>query len=241
MLFLSPPFGTYIHLPHTRSIKGSFTLEPRPGLFGQIWKTLHYSKEKSGWINKIGLRNKGIDYAIDKYQNSWFPFYRNSVISIAILDEKEIEPLLQKIPPDMDIEINVSCPNVEHSLVCSKIQGFLGPERKWCSIKLSPRTSFYEIEEYYNQGFRIFHCSNTLPVKDGGLSGPTLIPYTCNLVSLIKRKYPDTTVIAGGGIQYMNTLQTYKQFGATHFSISSLFFHPFCFLKFYKDYVTQEI
>ena len=89
-LFISPPFGNYINLPYTRSIKGSFTLEPRPGLFSQIIKTLRYSFEHKGWINKIGLRNKGIDWAVDKYKNGYFDFYRNSVISIAILEENEI-------------------------------------------------------------------------------------------------------------------------------------------------------
>ena len=74
-LFISPPFGNYINLPYTRSIKGSFTLEPRPGLFSQIIKTLRYSFEHKGWINKIGLRNKGIDWAVDKYKNGYYLHY----------------------------------------------------------------------------------------------------------------------------------------------------------------------
>ena len=67
LLFISPPFGNYINLPFTKSIKGTFTLEERPGLFLQVFKTLRYSKNRNGWINKIGLRNKGIEYAIKKY------------------------------------------------------------------------------------------------------------------------------------------------------------------------------
>ena len=53
MLFISPPFGNYIHLPQTRSIKGSYTLEPRDGLILQILKTLRFSFDKNVWINKI--------------------------------------------------------------------------------------------------------------------------------------------------------------------------------------------
>ena len=64
MLFISPPFGNYINLPFTTSIHGSFTNEPRDGLLKQILKTLRYSFENKGWINKIGLRNKGIDWAL---------------------------------------------------------------------------------------------------------------------------------------------------------------------------------
>ena len=50
MLFISPPFGNYLNLPYTTSIKGSFTYEPRSGLFVQILKTFRYSFEK-----KVGL------------------------------------------------------------------------------------------------------------------------------------------------------------------------------------------
>lgn len=42
MLFISPPFGNYIHLPNTMSIKGSYTLYERKGLFSQIFKTLRF-------------------------------------------------------------------------------------------------------------------------------------------------------------------------------------------------------
>ena len=43
MIFIGPPFGNYVKLDNTVSIKGSFTLEPRSGLFMQILKTLRYS------------------------------------------------------------------------------------------------------------------------------------------------------------------------------------------------------
>ena len=32
-------------------------------------------------------------------------------------------------------------------------------------------------DNYYNEGFRQFHCSNTLPIKEGGASGPILKKY----------------------------------------------------------------
>ena len=76
MLFISPPFGNYIHLNNATSIKGSFTLHPRPGLLMQILKTLRYSYTYGGWVNKIGLRNKGIEWAINKYKNT------NHIVSI---------------------------------------------------------------------------------------------------------------------------------------------------------------
>lgn len=240
MLFISPPFGNYINLPNTTSIKGSFTLEPRPGLIGQIRKTLYYSTEMNGWVNKIGLRNKGIDFAVYKYKYGWFPFYRNSIISIAIMKSDEIDKFLEKIPPEMPLEINVSCPNTEHKLVNENLHKFLNPERKWCSIKLSPVSTYSDVNYYYKQGFRTFHCSNTLPIDDGGLSGPSLKPYTTNLTSMISKHFPDATIISGGGIQNLDDIQHYKTCGANHYSVSSVCFNPFRFIKLYSLYCFYE-
>ena len=72
MFFIGPPFGNYISLPNTISISGSFTLNERPGLYSQIIKTLYYSYENNGWINKIGLRNKGIDWALKNVDKKIF-------------------------------------------------------------------------------------------------------------------------------------------------------------------------
>ena len=88
MFFIGPPFGNYIYLPYTIPIKGSYTFEKRPGLFTQIIKTLRYDFDKGGWINKIGLRNPGLDYAIENYNHS-------HIVSIAVLNKKEI-PLIEK-------------------------------------------------------------------------------------------------------------------------------------------------
>ena len=230
MLFISPPFGNYLELPYTRSIKGSFTLQKRDGLLFQIISTLRYSFEYGGWKNKIGLRNKGIDWAINKYR------YSNSIISIAILDKEEIPPLLEKIPPDMDLEINISCPNIQHSLVSDNIHLFINPDRKWCSIKLSPTTDIRVIDKYYQQGFRKIHFSNTFSTTSGGISGPYLIPYTSKLITIVKNKYPDSEIIAGGGIRSMDTINIYKNLGASHFSISTLLFNPLLFSTFYYQF-----
>ena len=54
-------------MPNTLSIMGSYTLERRTDLFFQVIKTFRYSFEHNGWVNKIGLRNKGLDYAIKNY------------------------------------------------------------------------------------------------------------------------------------------------------------------------------
>ena len=58
MFFISPPFGNYLNLNNTMSIKGSYTLYPRDGLFEQIIKTLRYSFENEGWKDSGDLGKK---------------------------------------------------------------------------------------------------------------------------------------------------------------------------------------
>ena len=92
MLFISPPFGNYLtFLPYTIPIRGSYTVEPRSGLISQIIKTLHYSDLYNGWVNKIGLRNPGIDHGITKYTP-------NNILSLAILNNEDTKYFNDKIP-----------------------------------------------------------------------------------------------------------------------------------------------
>ena len=156
-----------------------------------------------------------------------------TIYSIAILDQTEISEFLQKIPIRMNLELNISCPNIENKPVITGIEQFINPNRQWCILKLSPTTSEKSIDEYYKKGFRQFHCCNTLKTPNGGLSGPSLKPYTSKLVKYISNKYPDTEIIAGGGIQNVKDIEEYRKCGATHFSVSTIFFHPILCFKFF--------
>ena len=218
--FISPPFGNYLNLEGINSIKGSFTLYPRQGLILNIILSLRYNFEKKGWVNKIGLRNKGVDYAIEKYKNT------DHIISIAIIKEEEIDIFNKKIPNNMNLELNISCPNINKDLVRDKLKCFLNDERKWCIIKVSPLADIKLIDKYYQEGFRQFHCSNTLPYQGKGLSGKSLMKYNQELIPEIKNKYKDVVIIGGGGIQNLRDIVFYKNLGADHFSFSTVFFSP---------------
>ena len=228
MLFISPPFGNYIHFNKTTPIRGSFTLKERQGKWGQILKTLRYIPGM-GWVNRIGLRNPGIDYAIKTYK-------KGQIISIAIMDQKEIKPIVDKIPDNMDIELNVSCPNTDKHMINTGLKVFLNKKRNWCIIKLPPIDFNDDFDRYYKEGFRQFHLSNTLPTKYGGLSGPMLKPYTTKNILYIRKYYPGCIIIAGGGIRSMKDVKEYREVGADHFSVSSLCFNPIAFLKFYNEF-----
>jgi dihydroorotate dehydrogenase len=244
-LFISPPFGNYfpeyifnnIFLDNNKyklkSIVGSFTLEPRSGLIMQIIKTLRYSNEHNGWTNKIGLRNKGVEWAVKNY-------YKNNnidnIVSVALIKHTDIDHIHEIIPKDMNIEVNISCPNIDKSInIYDGVEKFINLERDWCIIKIPPTISYKEIDYLYNQGWRQFHCCNTIPIKEGGLSGVSLRPYTNHLTSYISNTYSDTIIISGGGIIEKDNINEYKKNGATHFSISTLMFNPLKFLKLLYD------
>jgi len=231
MLFISPPFGNYLNTDKCISIRGSFTLYPREGLFLQILKTLRYSLEHKGWVNKIGLRNKGIDYGIQTHSPK-------DVLSVAILQKEDIPILIDKIPKQMNIELNVSCPNVGKALVQNdaSLKGFINDEREWCIVKLPPLAPMEDIDHYYEDGFRQFHCCNTLPSENGGISGPILRPYVIQMVKNIKTKYPETIIIAGGGIRSVDDANEYRKNGADHVSVSTLCFNPFLMGMFLYSY-----
>ena len=164
---------------------------------------------------------------------------KGEIISIAIMNKTDIGLILDKIPEDMDIELNVSCPNTENHMIDSGLKPFLNNKRNWCIIKLSPIQSCLSIDRYYEEGFRQFHASNTLPTEKGGVSGPILKGYTIGTIKYIKNQWNDTVVIAGGGIKTLKDIKDYKEAGADHFSISSLCFNPISFLNFYWEYTNQ--
>ena len=232
MFFIGPPFGNYITLPYCKSVIGSYTVEERQGLLSQIVKTLRYDFKLNGWINKIGLRNKGIDYGIKHYNHN------TDILSLAILKEDDIDIFLKKIPEKTNIEINISCPNINKQLINQNLQGFLNDKRKWCIIKCGPHIKEEELDNYYRLGFKQFHFCNTLPVPNGGLSGKALIPYTQELSKQMKTKYNDVTVISGGGIDTWDDVKKYNY--GDHHAISTVFFNPLKFSWLYYKYISNR-
>ena len=96
------------------------------------------------------------------------------------------------------------------------------------------------VNSYYVQGFRQFHCSNTLPIKEGGLSGPSITRFSQALTYDIRRSYPKCVIIGGGGITNMKVAENYFRFGANHIGVSTLLFNPFRFTKFYLQYINSK-
>ena len=108
MIFISAPFGNFLQFDDAISVTGTFTLKPRSGRFKQIVKTLRYVPTKSGWAwrNALGLRNPGIVEGLTKHKS-------HNVLSIASLENDDWQKLYNLIPKNTNVELNISCPNVD--------------------------------------------------------------------------------------------------------------------------------
>lgn len=222
--YIAAPFGNYIKTKNTRSVLGSFTLYPREGLLLQILKTLRY--KNNSWYNAIGLRNPGLRAGLLNYNKD-----ERDILSIAALEPGDWQIFNHDIPNYVDLELNLSCPNIEHFSDYNKgIEVFLNTDRIVIA-KLSPLTTSKTVQELIELGFTHFHCCNTLPTKDGGRSGKHLKTYVNRLIKIIRHFKSDATIIAGGGIYTFDDIKQYKENGADDISLGTVCFNPY---KLYK-------
>lgn len=221
MYFISAPFGNYIKRKNAISVTGTWTFKPRPGLLKQIAKTLRYTK--TGWRNKIGLRNAGIHAGMMRTGY-------NQVLSIAALEPLDWEKIRLAISPERNVELNVSCPNLDSHEDTTTFDGFdKFPnyiKGKWCIVKIPPTSDEKLVDKLVELGYNTIHASNTLQSDKGGLSGKVLVPYTMKLITYIKETHPQVQVIAGGGVMCKQDAQDYLNAGADHISLGSVNFTP---------------
>ena len=98
----------------------------------------------------------------------------------------------------------------------------------YCIVIVSPQSSVDELLYLIDDiGFKQIHCCNTLPVKEGGLSGKTLRPYVNKMIAVIRSNWGDSIeIIAGGGVKNFKDVNDYLTFGANHISLGTICFTP---------------
>jgi dihydroorotate dehydrogenase len=219
-IIISPPFGNYLNLDWATSVKGTYTLEKRGGLIKNTLKT--FRPYYNGWINNIGLRNKGI-------RNVEFDIEDN-IYSITGFHTDDWLEIGRFIPAGATVEMNISCPNVEFD---SKFQDNIIQNIEFFSnwtlgenliVKL-PFNSDSDFVSALPKNVSV-HISNTKPSLRGGISGPSLIRTNCETISRIRDKNKHLTIIGGGGIYSLDILRMYEDAGADKFSLSTIFMNP---------------
>lgn len=229
MYFISAPFGNYVKRSDAVSVTGTWTLESRPGRLKQIIRTLRYTRQ--GWRNKLGLRNPGLAVGLKNTKP-------NECLSIAAINPTDWLRMYEKISRNKNIELNISCPNLDSHQDTTQWEGFelfSQQQSTWCIVKIPPTATKDLVDKLVDKGYNQIHASNTLATDKGGLSGQVLVPYTLELVEYIKRVHPHVQVIAGGGVYAKPDAQRYINAGADHISLGTVCFTPWRLKRIIND------
>jgi len=233
VIFVAAPFGNWVKPKDTLPVTGTFTLHPRGNVLWSVLKSLRWNASSQGWTNKLGLPNPGIKMGLQRHING-------EVLSIAEIERNDFKKLYSLIPEGMNVELNLSCPNLGKNLPWDSAESFARTKekRKWCICKVSPTVTPEDLEFLITKlGFTQIHASNTLALPgSGGLSGRTLIPYTLGIIRLIREEWPWVTTIAGGGVTDFSSVYEYLKEGADHVSLGSVCFNPFKLRKILKNH-----
>jgi dihydroorotate dehydrogenase len=236
-LIISAPFGNYVQPAGATPTLGTFTALRRPGRLWRIIKTVRYHRSLCAWTNKIGLRNPGIDWLVERAQRGKVSV-AHAIVSIHGFNDAEWYTLLEKAASvrPLAIELNMSCPNVGHVnwpadlfTRASAVQaGGVG-----VIVKLPPVNFQAMASQAMEAGLGVFHCCNTLPVPAGGMSGKPLKPVALQCIGQLRRlaeardgSADPLFVIGGGGITTPSDIDDYASVGASRFAVGTKAFNP---------------
>ncbi len=216
MIIISPPFGNYLRFPGCIHTLGTFTLKPRSDRLWRLLKTVRYNWRQQSWINKLGLPNPGIR-SLKKIQEE-------DIVSLHGFNADEWVKLVQQAPPR--IELNLSCPNVDHKHSIDALREALRIPKQQVICKLPPIRWMDFVRPLYDLGVRQFHCCNTIPTPGGGISGKPLKQYSLWAIEEIRSEFPDIILTGGGGVDCVQDVKDYMNAGANHVSVGSILFFP---------------
>lgn len=227
-LVISAPFGNYIQPAGTTPTLGTFTAAARPGRVMQVLKTVRRYRRLGAWVNKIGLRNPGMPWLVDRVKAGRVDV-ADKIVSIHGFTETDWRQLLEQVAAikPLAVELNMSCPNVgeiihDESLFVDAVATDVS-----VVVKLPPVRYAALVEQAIGAGIRAFHCCNTLPVPAGGISGKPLQPLSLECVAALRQRHgDDLQLIGGGGITTPADIQRYRDVGADHFAIGTKVMHP---------------
>jgi len=218
---ISPPFGHYLKFfSWATPIRGTFTIKRRKGIIKNALKTFRYSLKRNGWINKMGLVNKGI--------KSQIPFNPEHIYSITAFNDEDWEELYDIIPSNIVLEINLSCPNSNEINISRGV--LLRFSEKYNLIVKVSSNNFYETLDQVNFAHscrvRAFHVGNTVKIPEGALSGKKIQKISLQIIKFIRRNIPDAIIIGGGGIYSKEDVIAYRNAGANIFSLATIWMTP---------------
>lgn len=163
-------------------------------------------------------------------------FDPRAIYSVGAVAEGEWEKLVDVIPASVSLEINMGCPNlnIRPRISDSHIRELV-TKHPLVIFKLTySQTVFSEIESLIESGARYLHLFNTIPSPRGGVSGKQVQEVALKTIRQVKDKYPDVIIVGGGGMYSIEDVTRYREAGASHFSLGSVFLSPIKAAKLLK-------
>lgn len=231
-LIISAPFGNYIQPAGTTPTLGTFTAARRGGILNRVWRillTVRYYRKAKAWVNKIGLRNPGIDWLVAECAAGKVDV-SDKLVSIHGFTPEDWAVLLEKLAPlkPLAIEMNMSCPNVGHIAWPEDLFERAAATGVPIIVKIPPVNYDTMVEQAVAAGLRMLHCCNTLPNPGGGMSGKPLMAVALQCIQDLKRKpyFDELTIIGGGGIYEADDVDAYADLGVKYAAIGTKVMNP---------------
>lgn len=246
-LVISAPFGNYIQPSCATPTLGTFTAAPRPGRLWRILKTVRYYRRLDAWVNKIGLRNPGIDHLLGQVEKGKIE-PADKLLSIHGFTDTDWWALLEKaasVKP-LAIELNISCPNIGEISWPRELFATAVKTGIPIIVKIPPVRYERIVKESLAAGVRWLHCCNTLPVPAGGMSGRPLLPISLRVVQEVRGMahaagYRDLRIIGGGGVRSAEDARSYRDAGADVVAVGTMVFSPKYLSKSHTETMLRPI
>lgn len=234
-VIISAPFGNYVRPAGATPTVGTFTVHRRRGRWHRILATVRYKRRLGAWVNRIGLRNPGIGWMESRVASGKVAL-GESIVSVHGFCDEEWRDLIRRVAAMEPgaIELNVSCPNVGEvswpAWLFAEAEAALPGH---VIVKVPPVRYEAMVRDALGAGVRMFHCCNTLPVPEGGMSGKPLMPVALVVIGRVREMArelgidPDAMmIIGGGGITTPADVDAYADAGAMRVAIGTKLMHP---------------
>lgn len=222
-------------------ISKTVTFEPRVGNLKMWcpWRCVRLIP--GGAVNHVGLTNPGYRWWIE---NCFRIKDRKVIVSIMPQDVKEAAIMTKELSrcPIVGIEINLSCPNVDHdssvSYVKNIVNEVLANTIHPVIVKLGYTDPYLDICKELDGKVAAFDLINTVPWAKvfpnkssplakynlvGGVSGIPIQEYAREVLIKIEPKKMKTPIISGGGIDCVEEVYARRLYGAKAYSFGTVF------------------
>lgn len=233
-------------------VSKSVTLEPQPGNPPQ-----RVAETPSGMLNAIGIPSVGLERFLAEVLPVYEPLDTTVVVSIQAYSPEEAEHIAARLSAEQRVdalEINLSCPNLEHGAITAQsaeltartVSAARAGTEKPLIAKLSPNvTSVVEIARAAEEGGADALCViNTvrgmaidistrraiLGHLTGGLSGPAIKPIALHMVWECYEAV-NIPVIGAGGISCAEDVIEFLLAGARAVQVGTATFRDPCTME----------